>query len=93
MLENPGKEFIYNGHTGAYPDVKMIYNAGNNFMSHQQDTNRLIRALEKVETIVSVDVWWTAATRWADIVMPASSTLERTTSASAAPIPTTASTR
>ncbi|KUJ78004.1 trimethylamine-N-oxide reductase [Ruegeria marisrubri] len=77
MLENPGKEFFYNGNTYTYPDVKMIFNAGNNFMSHQQDTNRLIRALEKVETIVSVDVWWTAATRWADIVLPASSTLER----------------
>ncbi|WP_068310195.1 molybdopterin-dependent oxidoreductase [Polycladidibacter hongkongensis] len=77
MLENPGKEVFYNGNTYTYPDVKMIFNAGNNFMSHQQDTNRLIRALEKVETIVSVDIWWTAATRWADIVLPASSTLER----------------
>jgi len=77
MLENPGASFTYNGRDGVYPDVKMIFNAGNNFMSHQQDTNRLIRALEKVETIVSVDVWWTAATRWADIVLPASSTLER----------------
>lgn len=77
MLENPGAEFIYNGNTGTYPDVKMIFNAGNNFMSHQQDINRLIRALGKVETIVSVDVWWTAATRWADIVLPACSTLER----------------
>ncbi len=48
----------------------MIYNAGNNFMSHQQDTNRLIKALQKVTTIVSQDVWWTAATRWADIVLP-----------------------
>ncbi|WP_050523189.1 molybdopterin-dependent oxidoreductase [Pseudorhodobacter wandonensis] len=77
MLENPGKEIVYNGNKQTYPDVKVIFNAGNNFMSHQQDTNRLIRALEKVETIVSVDVWWTAATRWVDIVMPASSTLER----------------
>jgi trimethylamine-N-oxide reductase (cytochrome c) len=77
MLENPGKEINYNGNKQVYPDVKVIFNAGNNFMSHQQDTNRLIRALEKVETIVSVDVWWTAATRWVDIVMPASSTLER----------------
>jgi trimethylamine-N-oxide reductase (cytochrome c) len=77
MLENPGKEITYNGNKQVYPDVKVIFNAGNNFMSHQQDTNRLIRALVKVETIVSVDVWWTAATRWADIVMPASSTLER----------------
>ncbi len=77
MLENPGMEFTYNGNDYTYPDVKVIFNAGNNFMSHQQDTNRLIRALERVETIVSVDVWWTAATRWADIVLPASSTLER----------------
>ena len=77
MLENPGMEFTYNGIKRTYPEVKMIYNAGNNFMSHQQDLNRLIRALEKVETIVSQDVWWTAATRWADIVMAASSTLER----------------
>lgn len=76
-LENPGMEFFYNGQTNVYPDIKMIFNAGNNFMSHQQDTNRLIRALNKVETIVSVDIWWTAATRWADIVLPAATTLEQ----------------
>jgi trimethylamine-N-oxide reductase (cytochrome c) len=76
-LENPGMEFFYNGQTNTYPDIKMIFNSGNNFMSHQQDTNRLIQALNKVDTIVSVDVWWTAATRWADIVMPAASTLEQ----------------
>ncbi|MFV1590663.1 molybdopterin-dependent oxidoreductase [Phaeobacter sp. JH20_39] len=76
-LENPGKEFFYNGQTNTYPDIKMVFNAGNNFMSHQQDTNRLIRALNKVDTVVCVDVWWTAATRWADIVMPAASTLEQ----------------
>ena len=76
-LENPGVEFFYNGQTNSYPDIKMIFNSGNNFMSHQQDTNRLIRALNKVNTVVCVDVWWTAATRWADIVMPAASTLEQ----------------
>lgn len=76
-LENPGAEVVYNGNLRKYPDVHMIYNAGNNFMSHQQDTNRLIKALQKVKTIVSQDVWWTAATRWADIVLPASSPLER----------------
>lgn len=77
MLENPGKSFHYNGSNFTYPDIRMIYNAGNNFISHQQDTNRLIKAMQKVDTIVSQDVWWTAATRWADIVLPASSTLER----------------
>ena len=77
MLENPGKEFFYNGQTRTYPEIHMIYNAGNNFLSHQQDLNRLIEAMSKVHTIVSQDVWWTAAVRWADIVLPASSTLER----------------
>ncbi|PIE08611.1 MAG: trimethylamine-N-oxide reductase [Rhodobacterales bacterium] len=76
-LENPGKAFFYNGQNNTYPDIRVIFNSGNNFMSHQQDTNRLIRALKKVETIISVDVWWTAATRWADIVFPAASTLEQ----------------
>lgn len=76
-LENPGQEFFYNGQTNTYPDIKMVFNAGNNFMSHQQDTNRLIKALGKVNTVVCVDVWWTAATRWADIVLPAASTLEQ----------------
>lgn len=77
MLENPGMEYTHNAETKTYPDIRMIYNAGNNFISHQQDTNRLIRALQKVEHIVSQDVWWTAAVRWADIVLPASTTLER----------------
>lgn len=76
-LENPGKEVFYNGNIHTYPDIKVVFNAGNNFMSHQQDTNRLIRALNNVETVVCVDVWWTAATRWADIVLPAASTLEQ----------------
>ncbi|MDO5620292.1 MAG: molybdopterin-dependent oxidoreductase [Paracoccus sp. (in: a-proteobacteria)] len=77
MLENPGMAFSYNGNPNTYPDVKMIYNAGNNFMSHQQDVNRLIKALEKVDTIVCQDVWWCAATQWADIIMAANSPVER----------------
>ncbi len=77
MLENPGMEYTHNAETKKYPDIRMIYNAGNNFISHQQDTNRLIKALQKVEHIISQDVWWTAAVRWADVVLPASTTLER----------------
>ena len=77
MLNNPGKEFTYNGSRYTYPKVKLIYNAGNNFMSHQQDLNELIRALQKVDTVVVQDCWWTASTRWADIVLPATTTVER----------------
>lgn len=77
MLLNPGKAFTYNGSSYTYPKVRMIYNAGNNFMSHQQNLNELIRAMQVVDTVVVQDVWWCASTRWADIVLPAASTLER----------------
>ncbi|QBF31367.1 molybdopterin-dependent oxidoreductase [Thalassococcus sp. S3] len=77
MLLNPGKEFTRNGGTFKFPDVHMIYNSGNNFASHQQDTNELLRAMEKVHTVVCQDPWWTASARFADIVLPATSTVER----------------
>ena len=77
MLDNPGKAFTYNGSRYTYPLVKLIYNAGNNFLSHQQDLNELIRALQKVDTVIVQDCWWTASARWADIVLPATTTLER----------------
>jgi len=77
MLLNPGKEFTRNGGTFNFPDVHMIYNAGNNFGSHQQDTNEMLRAMEKVKTVVCQDPWWTASARFADIVLPATSTVER----------------
>ena len=77
MLNNPGKAFTYNGSRYTYPLVKLIYNAGNNFLSHQQDLNELIRALQKVDTVIVQDCWWTASARWADIMLPATTTLER----------------
>lgn len=77
MLFNPGKEFTRNGGTFKFPDVHMIYNSGNNFASHQQDTNELLSALRKVRTVVCQDPWWTASAQFADIVLPATSTVER----------------
>ncbi len=78
MLLNPGKKYWHNGHESTFPDAKLIYNSGNNFMSHQQNTNELINAMNKqVETVICQDPWWCASARFADIVLPATSTLER----------------
>ena len=77
MLNNPGGKFTHNGTDRSYPDIQMIYNAGNNFASHQQDTNGLLKAMEKVHTVVCQDPWWTASARFADIVLPATTTVER----------------
>lgn len=77
MLQNPGGTFVRNGGEYTYPDVQMIFNAGNNFVSHQQDTNELLRAMQKCHTVVCIDPWWVASARVADIVLPATSIVER----------------
>lgn len=78
MLENPGKPYLFAGGTHTYPNAKLIYTAGNNFMSHQQDTNALLRAMNKqVDAVICQDPWWCASSRFADIVLPATSALER----------------
>jgi trimethylamine-N-oxide reductase (cytochrome c) len=78
MLLNPGKPYTRDGSNFTFPDVHMIYNAGNNFVHHQQNTNELIDAMaKKVHTVVNQDPWWCASSRYADIVLPATSHLER----------------
>ncbi len=77
MLLNPGKEFTYNGSKYTYPKVKLIYNAGNNAFSHQQDLNELARAIGSVDHIICHEPWWNGSARWADIVLAATSTVER----------------
>ncbi|MFA7268302.1 MAG: molybdopterin-dependent oxidoreductase [Sterolibacterium sp.] len=78
MLLNPGKQYMLNGVAHTYPNARLIYTAGNNFMSHQQNTNELLRAMNKqVSTVICQDPWWCASSRFADIVLPATSALER----------------
>ncbi|MDR1828789.1 MAG: molybdopterin guanine dinucleotide-containing S/N-oxide reductase [Methylobacteriaceae bacterium] len=77
MLEHPGKTIDYDGKKIVYPDVRFIYWAGGNPLSHHQDRNRQLRAWRKVETFVVQDIQWTATARHADIVLPAATALER----------------
>src|SRR5229473_1135140 len=77
MLLNPGEAFDYNGQRLAYPDIKLVYWAGGNPFHHHQDLNRLRRAFARPETVIVQDSAWTASARHADIVLPATVTLER----------------
>ncbi|MFC4275263.1 molybdopterin-dependent oxidoreductase [Achromobacter aloeverae] len=77
MLLAPGAEYQFNGRTGIYPDVRLVYWAGGNPFHHHQDLNRLARAWRKPETIVVHESWWTPTAKRADIVLPATTTLER----------------
>lgn len=77
MLEHPGCTYEFNGDQRTYPDIRLVYWAGGNPFHHHQDLNRLSRVWSRPETIVVHDSWWTATARRADIVLPATTTLER----------------
>jgi len=77
MLLNPGATLEYNGQTLTYPDVRLIYWAGGNPFHHHQDINRLIGAWRRPETVIVHEPWWNPLARHADIVLPATTPLER----------------
>ncbi|ROZ76714.1 Asp-tRNA(Asn)/Glu-tRNA(Gln) amidotransferase GatCAB subunit C [Ramlibacter sp. WS9] len=77
MLMNPGQPFDYNGQRLVYPDIRLAYWAGGNPFHHHQDLPRLARAFARLETFVVHESVWTATARHADIVLPATLTLER----------------
>jgi biotin/methionine sulfoxide reductase len=76
-LSHPGESYDFNGRKGTYPDIKFVYWAGGNPFHHHQDTNRLRAAFRRPQTIVVHEPWWTATARHADIVLPATTSLER----------------
>jgi len=76
-LLHPGETYQSNGKAGTYPDIRLVYWAGGNPFHHHQDLNRLRRAWSKPETIIVHEPWWTATARHADIVLPATTSLER----------------
>ena len=77
MLLNPGGEYDYNGERRRYPDARLVYWAGGNPFHHHQDLNRLVEAFRRPECVIVNEIWWTATARHADIVFPATSSLER----------------
>ncbi len=77
MLLNPGARIPYNGQEITYPEIRLIYWAGGNPFHHHQDLNRLRIAWRKPETIIFNEQFWTPAAKMADIVLPATTGLER----------------
>lgn len=77
MLLNRGQTFTYDGEVFSYPDIHLTYWSGGNPFHHQQDLNKLRKAFNTVDTIVVHEPYWTSAARHADIVLPATTTLER----------------
>ncbi len=77
MLESPGKTINFNGSKITYPDIKLVYWAGGNPFHHHQDRNRMLKAWQKIETFIVNEPFWTSTARMADIVLPATTEIER----------------
>ncbi|STO55236.1 molybdopterin guanine dinucleotide-containing S/N-oxide reductase [Canicola haemoglobinophilus] len=77
VLLNPGKKIQYNGTEVTYPDIKLIYWTGGNPFVHHQDTNLLVKAWQKPETVIVNEIYWTPTARMADIVLPVTTSYER----------------
>lgn len=77
MLLHPGAEYAYDGERRRYPEIELVYWCGGNPFHHHQDLARLRAAWRRVSTVVVHEPYWTSAARHADIVLPATVTLER----------------
>lgn len=76
-LENPGAEYDFNGERRTYPDLRLVYWAGGNPFHHHQDLRRMHAAWQRPDTVIVNEPWWTPTAKRADIVLPATTSLER----------------
>jgi biotin/methionine sulfoxide reductase len=77
MLLNPGKTIQYNGEPLTYPDIKLIYSCGGNPFHHNAEMRRVVESWQRPDTIIVHEPFWTPAAKHADIVLPATTTMER----------------
>jgi biotin/methionine sulfoxide reductase len=77
MLMGAGQTYEFDGQELTYPDIRLVYWAGGNPFHHHQDLARLATAFAVPETVIVHESFWTATARHADIVLPASMTIER----------------
>ncbi|GAB2520244.1 molybdopterin-dependent oxidoreductase [Nocardiopsis aegyptia] len=77
MLLHPGERYDFDGQERRYPHARLVYWAGGNPFHHHQDLARLTEAFGRPDTVVVHETHWTATARHADIVVPATTVLER----------------
>ncbi len=70
---------VLQGRGGGYPsDISFIYNVGGNFAIQSSDSQKVRKALQSVDFIISHDFFLTPTCEWSDIVFPVTMFPERT---------------
>lgn len=73
----PGSEIDFDGTRLRLPELKLIYSVGGNPFHHATNLNRMLEGWQRPETIVVHEPWWNPLAKHADIVLPATTTMER----------------
>jgi biotin/methionine sulfoxide reductase len=76
-LLRPGEVIDYDGRRLTLPELRLIYWCGGNPFHHHQDLHRLTRAWQVPDTVVVHEAWWNTTAKFADIVLPVATSLER----------------
>ena len=76
-LMHPGAPYKHKGETRHYPDIRLVWWTGGNPFHHHQDLFALEKAWCRPETVIVNEHSWTATARRADLVLPATTPLER----------------
>ncbi|HJP76088.1 MAG TPA: molybdopterin-dependent oxidoreductase [Pseudonocardiaceae bacterium] len=77
LLLNPGGTLPHNGTTIELPRTELVYSAGGNPFHHNLNLNRFVEGWRRPGTVIVHEPWWTPPAKYADIVLPSTTTLER----------------
>ncbi len=71
-------DVLVKGKAGGYPsDIRMIYSAAGDLVNQIANTNKILEGLEKVEFVLVQDHFMTPTARFADVLLPATTSFER----------------
>lgn len=77
MLLHPGQQIECFGQTITLPRIKLLYSIGGNPFHHNANLNRFLQGWQTLDTVIVHEPWWNPAAKHADIVFPATTTMER----------------